>query len=173
MKTLIIMVGLPASGKTTFRDKIVGATVVCPDDHIPYTKENPWTFHISKQAWKTADKELQEACKNGDERVVFDATMLTPKKRRKYIQLAKQNNYEAVAVYCATPEDICRQRNDTRDTYRKVPESIIDDMSKRLVPPDVEEGFSAIVRIIEDGINPKREITGKYKLEELNGKEDN
>lgn len=135
------MVGLPVSGKTTARNKIIGATVVCSDDHIGYTEEEPWSFHAAKRAWKTADKELREAIENEIEIIVFDATMLTPKKRRKYIELAKQNDYEPVAIYCEATEELCRQRNDVRDYFRRVPDRTINDMVGRLVPPELEEGF--------------------------------
>ena len=42
MCELILLVGIPASGKSTFREaNFPDAAVVCPDSFIGYTKENP------------------------------------------------------------------------------------------------------------------------------------
>lgn len=154
MKIMAIMVGAPGAGKTTLRDKLFPeATVVCPDEHIGYTKENPWTFQAARAAWKKADKCLNDALRQGDEIVVFDATMTAPKRRAKYIRLARDNNYEVIAVYCRTPEEVCRQRNASRNEYRQVPEQAMNDMFRRLTPPELDEGFAGIVCVENDEVN--------------------
>lgn len=163
-KLFIMMVGLPASGKTTARNKIANALVISPDDEIGYTKDAPWTATAAKTAWKNADELLKKAYEDGVERIVFDATMVHPKRRRKYIELAKKNNYTSIAVYMATPEDICRKRNNARDPYRRVPDNTITDMSKRLVPPDTEEGFSAIIRLSENQVAFVGNETNEVKI---------
>lgn len=146
-KLFVMMVGLPASGKTTARNKITEALIISPDDNIGYTKEAPWTPMASKIAWKKANKLLHQAYDDGVSVIVFDATLVHPKKRRKYVEWAKEKNYTPVAIYLETTEEVCRQRNSERTQYRRVPDDIITHMSKLLVPPNTEEGFSAVLRL--------------------------
>ena len=146
MKLLIIMVGVPGSGKSTIRDKLFPeATVVCPDDLIGYNKKSPWSFKAVKAAWKKADILLKQALNKGEEIVIFDATMISVKKRKKYIDLGAAKGFSSVALFCDAPEYLCRQRNDARDKYRRVPDNTMSSMIEKLVSPSLAEGFKLII----------------------------
>ena len=61
MKALILMVGVPGSGKTTARNSMFpDIPVICPDELIGYTKEKPWTPAAAKYAWVESDKMLNK-----------------------------------------------------------------------------------------------------------------
>jgi predicted kinase len=97
MCELILLVGIPASGKSTFREKFFPeAAVVNPDSFIGYVKENPWTPTSSMIAWKKSDELLFEYIVEGKEKIIFDATFITPKRRKKYIKIAKQNDIKVL-----------------------------------------------------------------------------
>lgn len=146
MSTLILMCGIPASGKTTVRNReFQDATVICPDDMIGYTKESPWTPQAAKSAWKNADRLLYEAIARGDETIVFDATMVSPKRRRKYVDIARKANMEVKAAYCRVDLDTALERNAARDESRRVPRVVIQRMLDNLQPPEKEEGFDDIL----------------------------
>lgn len=154
MNKFIILVGLPASGKSTIRKTIFSSAIqVCPDDLIKYTKEEPWTPRTATMAWKISDDFLCGLFENKAKTIVFDATMVSKKKRRKYINFAKQFDYEVYAIFCNTEKNICIERNSKRDLYRQVPQHILEDMSKRLEPPQKDEGFVEI--IVYDGFDFK------------------
>ena len=146
MKTFILTVGIPGSGKTTAVSKeFPTATNISPDSFIGYTEENPWTPIAARQAWKKSDALLKEAFERGDEIIVFDATFPKSKKRRKYINKAIENGYEAVALYCPCPLKISFARNMERPKFRGVPKWIIESMNNNLEVPTKEEGFKYIL----------------------------
>ncbi len=72
----------------------------------------------------------------------IDATNLTRKDRRHFIRLARQHDCIVEALWFDVPLAICKARNAAR--HRVVPESAMDLMAARFVPPSVEEGFDRI-----------------------------
>ncbi len=143
---LILAIGIPASGKTTTIAKLYkDALIISPDHFIGYTKQDPWTPREAKKAWKKADKLLTDALERETETVIFDATFVKPKVRKKYIALAEKYNYIPVALHCVVPIKIAQARNSERNDHRRVPSFIMYNMYKNLVPPLHEEGFKKIL----------------------------
>jgi len=150
MRLFFINSGAPGSGKTYFRTNnfIQDVLVICPDEKIGYTDEDPWTPQKAKDAWKQSDKELKDALADeSQELILFDATFTSPKKRKKYINLAKKANVWIVGIFVNPGFKICEARNNEREKSRKVPFFILRNMSKALVSPTTEEGFSAIIDV--------------------------
>ena len=145
-QVLFLLSGPPASGKTTLRNRMFPmATVICPDESIGYTKENPWTPKVANAAWKKADSDLKEALKRGDKLVVFDATFVGTKKRKKYIKIAKDHNALAMIVYCEAKLDTIIKRNAARSDSRKVPKFVMTQMVNNFQKPTREEGFEVVL----------------------------
>jgi len=72
----------------------------------------------------------------------IDATHLTPRERRPYIKMGETYGCAVEAVFFDVPLEVCRERNGRRG--RVVPEDVLERMAAKLVPPTVEEGFSAV-----------------------------
>ena len=145
MRELFILVGLPASGKTTFanifnRSKDV---VVLSSDAIReelFGDANDQSNN--KLVFKTLHNRAKEAlldCKD----VIYDATSLTKDIRANII---KEVGGEALAINCLFFDvslKQCLRRNKKRD--RKVPKKVIKDMAKRLEKPTKDEGFDYVL----------------------------
>lgn len=145
-QTLFLLSGLPASGKSTLRSKMFPrATVICPDDFIGYTKENPWTPNAARAAWKKATEKLKEVLDRGDQLVVFDATFVSVKARKKYIKIAIEREVAPMIIYCTASLDTVLTRNASRAESRRVPKFVIDRMANNFEVPTLEEGFEVII----------------------------
>jgi predicted kinase len=74
----------------------------------------------------------------------IDATNLTIADRAPYIGIGRSYGCPVEALFFDVPLEVCRERNAQR--HRVVPQEAMDKMAARLVPPSIEEGFSAVVR---------------------------
>jgi predicted kinase len=72
----------------------------------------------------------------------IDATSLTRRERRQWIEIARAASGSIEAVYLDVPVAICKARNAARE--RTVPSHVIDLMAARFVPPSTQEGFSKV-----------------------------
>jgi predicted kinase len=154
---LVLMVGVPGSGKTWLLERFLpDAHVIRPDDHIGYTKENPWTPAAAKAAWDRAHADLKEALKaDGPDTIAFDATMVGARKRRRYVRMAEKAGVYPVAIHVDTPIDVCRARNDARDQARRVPDATMLSMQGRLETPQTQEGFAVVANFCMGGLITK------------------
>ncbi len=145
---LYVMMGLPASGKSTFADEIAtsqNATIISSD---AIRKE--WYGDESIQGnpakiFEEMRKRTVSVLENG-RNVVYDATNLTLKSRsflRNYSPLLKiRNKIKIHGVLCVTPYDACCERNSKRE--RVVPMEAMNRMLKSFTPPMFSEGFDFI-----------------------------
>lgn len=153
-KTAYIMVGLPGSGKSTWRfDKLkytpIPTGIVSSDDHIEdAAKKRGTTYNdIFKDYAKTAmylmHRDLENFISEGMD-IIWDQTNLNVKSRA--AKLAKiPDDYEKVAVVFCLPLEKCLQRNAKRE--RSIPDHIIRNMHESFEMPTFEEGFDHILRI--------------------------
>jgi len=140
---VILLVGLPASGKSTlFRQR-------WSETHVHVSKDN---FRNHSQPAKRQARELRRALESGQS-VVVDNTNASPEERAAVITIAKE--YGAWVICYVFPFDVagCRQRNDLREGVAKVPLVGIYATAKRYRPPLWEESFDALyqVRLVEGG----------------------
>lgn len=140
---LVVMVGLPASGKSTVsRDyQRRGYHVVNPDS-IRLRFGVQYSGEIEKEIWTIAYAELKGYLKLGRD-VVFDATNLTRAQRKPLVQIAKSYGVRVTAHTLFTPLDRCLERNEERET--PVPRETIIKKEQVLIPPTREEGFDQLL----------------------------
>lgn len=138
---LIVLVGLPGSGKSTWvRDQ--GPTVLSSDEIRRLLSDDPNNQSINGAVFATLRYLLRRRLELRAPVTYIDATNLTPKERRPYIVTAQMYGCTAEAVYFDTPPEECKRRNHGRD--RVVPDEVIDSMAARLRVPTEDEGFTHV-----------------------------
>ena len=137
MRTLLLMRGAPASGKSQWiRDNNLEAYTL-EADHFrmllrsPSLGENGW--YISQEdngpAWKLLLDCLEKRMSNGDF-VVLDATHTTSKAVNAYKELLNKYKYTVYYYEPDTSLEDCLARNAARADYKRVPEQVIHHMYK-------------------------------------------
>jgi predicted kinase len=138
---VVLAIGLPGSGKTTwFRRR--GVTPLSSDllrnilfDDVEEQRYQGLVFStlrsllrarlIARMPWN-----------------YVDATNLSIHERRQWIKMAKSFGYEVQALFFDVPLEVCLDRNRQRD--RSVSEDVMRKMAEKLKPPAFEEGFAKI-----------------------------
>lgn len=145
MKNLTVMVGLPGSGKTTwaYQNRVKGdAICFSSDDYREKLTGDPSNQEKNDLVFRTIYKQMETAMQQGIN-IVFDATNLTAKSRRKVLELSVKYEYEAEACIMCTPLEECEKRNARRP--RQVPREIIRAKAMGFQPPHFCEGWRSIV----------------------------
>lgn len=163
---LYIMVGIPASGKSTFAKKydIFNNIVIISRDKIRFSllKEEDSYFSKEEEVYDIFCKEINDNLALGFD-VFADATHLTKKSRAKLIKNINKNFLlDISAIYMDIPLKECIKRNKNRQGREYVPEKEVEKMYNNLQKPDLEEGFKTIYIVNED-----EKIVAKRRMEDL------
>ena len=139
--TIILAVGLPGSGKSTYFAKR-GIHPLSSDTLRLWLLDDETNQRHQAEVFAALRRLLEVRLSLGMARNYIDATSLTPRERRPYFRLASRYGYEMEAIYFDVPWEVCRLRNRIRN--RRVPEEAMRRLAKKLSPPTREEGFKKI-----------------------------
>lgn len=155
MTELIIMVGLPGSGKSTFVDDYIigkgfeegvyGYHIVSRDDiRLAFGSDfnrlvEPFIGAIAKT--------MVRAYMIRGLNIVVDETNTNIHTIKSWSDLAKEYGYKTRAMVMTTPVKICKERRETSEG--KFPEEVIDRMSEQLEALMVDEIFHDAMDRIE------------------------
>ena len=143
---IVVLVGLPGSGKST------------------WVKENLYDTHvrINLDMLNTRNKETEliGKCLKIKQSMVIDNTNITREERKKYIDYANIYNIPIKCVWINRDVKSCISQNRTRD--KVVPNIAIYTKNKKFEEPTLEEGFSDI-QIIDDS-KDCGQFKGKQKI---------
>lgn len=140
----IMMVGLPASGKSTFAKELAeqNGAIICSSDEIRreiFGDEN--CQDDNTRVFKILHNRIKENLKNGNN-VIYDATNLSEKRRRAFLQELEGIACEKKCLIMATPIGDCCNYNLARE--RRVPGFVMDKMYRNYNPPYWYEGWDMI-----------------------------
>lgn len=141
---VIVLVGLPASGKSTWAEA-QGITVLSSDAVRALLSDDETNQQIHDEVFATMRYLLRKRLRLRAPATVVDATNLLPVHRKPWIKLAKSLGAEVEAVYFDTPVEECQRRNASR--ARVVPAEVIAAMAARMQPPIKAEGFSRVTTV--------------------------
>lgn len=154
MKELVLMMGVPGSGKSTYarnilkygdiyvsRDEIRYSMLTDEDDY--FAKEN----EVIKTFIQYIDEALIDTQYQG--KVYADATHLSPKSRTQILNQLKNKNKVSV-IYLDVPLNVILARNAQREGRALVPENVIRRMYKSIILPTKAEGIEKLITIDEN-----------------------
>jgi len=135
---MIIIVGAPSSGKSSFSKKYL-----IPNGYV----------HVNQDLMKTPAKCHQaanEALEN-KKSVVIDNTNPMMKKREEYINIAKEHKISCRCFYFKNPKELSKHMNFVRVRFLKggkaLPDVVYAKYFKSLEEPTIEEGFTEVREI--------------------------
>ena len=157
-KRLFVMSGPSGSGKSSWIQKQItahGGNWISRDlIRLSLVEEGESYFSHEDDVLEEFYKEINDklASQRYHSDVYADATHLTPKARREFFRHIKKNlAAEVIAVSFEIPTAVAIERNENRVGRANVPMTVIRDMNGRFIPPILEEGYDAIIRINEHG----------------------
>lgn len=144
MTKLFMMIGLPASGKSTLAEQIAkseDAEIVSSDNIRKelYGDEN--IQGDNNKVFRILQERIISGLKN-NKNMIYDATNISYKTRMAFLQRLNKLEVEKIAIMVATPYEDCLIRNSQRE--RKVPEEVIKRMYYNFYVPQYFEGFNDI-----------------------------
>jgi predicted kinase len=135
---VIVLVGLPGSGKSTWaaaqRETVLSSDAI---RLLLSGDENNQSIH--DRVFATMRFLLRQRLELGARVTILDATHLACAWRKPWLKLAERYGAAVEAVYFATPLEECLQRNRART--RVVPDAVIREMAAKLQVPSKAEGF--------------------------------
>ena len=134
---MILMIGIPGSGKSTF----------C-QNHFP--RRRLISLDILRTRFQE-NKALQASLQAGED-CVIDNTNVTKAERAKYITAAKAAGYRVIGYYFRSRINDCLVRNARRSGKKRIPDAGVIGRARLLELPEHAEGFDELYYVfIEEG----------------------
>ena len=155
-KTVYLMAGIPASGKSTFIQKEMDVyekagqnCIWCSRDNVRFSMvgENEEYFSKENQVFRAWINSIKTALNDDAHDVIYiDATHVDKVSRAKTLRNLNINkDYHTLICVCFnTDVKTCIERNSNREGRARVPDKAIYSMYHRFVKPALEEGFDSI-----------------------------
>ena len=146
---VIVMIGAPGSGKSTFAKKL------CQDNpNFKYLSSDALRAEfgsgeedqsVTPIVFSTLKRRLDNYLRH-NESVIVDATSINAKDRKDYINAAKQYNAKVIAYAFVCDKQTLLERNQKRGAGggRNVPEFVIQRMLDKYQQPTNQEGFDEV-----------------------------
>lgn len=144
MSDLIIMCGLPASGKSSYAKGVKKSIIISTDDIREEINGNASIQDNGNLVFETAFNRIKEnLIENKYKNVIFDATNINYKKRTDIVNRFKKYADKIICYFVYADYEECLERNSKRE--RKVPEEVIKRMYYNFYVPQFFEGFDDII----------------------------
>jgi predicted kinase len=142
---IVVLVGLPGSGKSTYLERI-GAVGLSSDAVRKLLADDEGDQTIHARVFQTIRYLLEQRLAIGRPVTYIDATSLTREERAPYLEIGRAHECEVEAVFFDVPLEVCLERNARR--HRVVPADVLAKMAAKLVPPSAAEGFTRVTVVV-------------------------
>ncbi len=136
-KSLVVMMGIQGSGKSTFFERYLSG------DYVRVNLDTLRTRH--------RESLLVAECLAEGKSYAVDNTNPTRQDRARYIAEAKQAGYRIVGYFMESRIRECMARNALREGKARVPDTAIAATSNKLEMPSYDEGFDELYYVKNDG----------------------
>jgi len=144
LPVLIVLVGAPGSGKSTWAARNgAGAVHVSQDGLIDAITPDGFD-HAYREIYYAAENAVARSALRAGQTVIVDRTNRTCAHRDRWLRIADEEGCPAIAVVMTTPAEVCRIRNAQRTGPRRLSEERMDRMLAAMEPVTQDEGFSAV-----------------------------
>lgn len=154
MANLILVCGLPGSGKSTYLSKFehnMNCRVISRDKiRFSLLQEGEAYFSHEEDVCKNLWNQINEGLA-ADKNVYVDQTSLNPESRSYLLKHITSHYDELIIIWFNISEKTCLERNENRkNTKAYVPRGVIKRMSYQMVSPYLDEGFDKIYMYTEN-----------------------
>lgn len=141
---LVVLVGPPGSGKTTWALRNGRGAVHVSQDGLIAAITPDGFEHVYRPIYSSAEDAIARAGLRGNHTVIVDRTNRTRAHRERWLKIAREEQCPAVALVLTTPAAVCRERNRLRDSPNRVSEERMTRMLAAMEPVAGDEGFAGI-----------------------------
>ena len=162
---LVLLVGVAASGKSTFATRHFAPTAVLSSDQLrALITDNPSAQGATDDAFDLLHRILAMRLRRGRLTIV-DATNVEEWARTELLRVARQHRRPVVAIVLDVPLAVALERNATRSAPRPPPAALRrqDRWLRDSLPTLAEEGFAAVhhLRSVEEVDAARIEVSGR------------
>lgn len=136
-KTMVLMIGIQGSGKSTFYHK--------------YLADGYVRVNLDTLKTRNREEQLVSECFREGKSFAVDNTNPTRADRQRYIPLAQYWGYRIVGYFMESKLQTCIERNNQRSGSAKIPATAIAVTSNKLQLPGFDEGFDELYFVKNDG----------------------
>lgn len=144
MPKILLLIGLPGCGKSTYAKFLLtqeNYVILSSDSLRKELLGNEEDQSKNIFVFKTLTDRMHKAMEE-KRNIIIDATNITIKDRKQYLDAANQFGYQKEAVFINTPIEDCIKYDKQRE--RTVGGEVIHKFANKLQPPTLEEGFDSI-----------------------------
>lgn len=141
---LVVLVGPPGSGKTTWTLRNGRGAVHVSQDHLIGAITPDGFEHVYRPIYYAAEDAIARTALREKHTVIIDRTNRTRAHRERWLKIAREEGCPAVALALTTSGALCRQRNGNRCDGNRVTETRMERMLAAMEPVTADEGFAAV-----------------------------